>query len=233
MEEKRPSTSGSESSVNFELSDVEYEATVVRFSSASSNGSPLSDTSPDQFTDLHLDEEMLRDSIEDPCDIEEPVFNCSSPNITIPITEASPTSFCEGLLLQTPPSSQSTSSSSWMIPIPHPPNSVRSEPVQFFIGFHRETITEAHYFRYYDFHKLCTRTLLAMAEQSDALRHAVVAFSALIYSMKIDRTTREQAFLYYAMSIQQLRVLLSEVTLDGEASHIAIATALQLSSFDV
>ena len=113
------------------------------------------------------------------------------------------------------------------------PKSVRSDSVQFFLAFHRETITEAHYFRYYDFHKLCTRTLLVMAERSDALRHAVVAFSALIYSMRIDRTAREQAFLYYAMSIQQLRLLLSEATLDEEATHMTIATALQLSSFDV
>ena len=120
-----------------------------------------------------------------------------------------------------------------MIYIPHAPKSVRSHSVQFFLAFHRETITEAHYFRYYDFHKLCTRILLVMAERSDALRHAVVAFSALIYSMRIDRTAREQAFLYYAMSIQQLRLLLSETALDGEASHIAVATALQLSSFDV
>ena len=232
VEEKRPSTSGSESSVNFDLSDVEYDATTIRFSSTSSNGSPTSDTSPDQFTDLQFDEDMLLDSLEDPCDMEKPLFNSFSPNLTFP-TEVSPTSFCEGLPLQTPTSSQSTTSSSGMIHIPHALNSVRSHPVQFFLAFHRETITEAHYFRYYDFNKLCTRTLLVMAERSDALRHAVVAFSALIYSMRIDRTAREQAFLYYAMSIQQLRLLLSEAALDGEASHIAVATALQLSSFDV
>ena len=233
MEEKPPSTSGSESSVNFDLSDVEYEATIVRFSSTSSNGSPTSDTSPDQFTNLHFDEEMLLDSLEDPCDVEEPLFNPSGPNLTFLTPEVSPTSFCEGVLLQTPTSSQSATSSGGMIHIPHPLKSVRSHPVQFFLAFHRETITEAHYFRYYDFHKLCTRTLLVMAERSDALLHAVIAFSALIYSTRVDRTAREQAFLYYAMSLQQLRLLLSEAALDGEASQIALATALQLSAFDV
>jgi hypothetical protein len=72
-----------------------------------------------------------------------------------------------------------------------------------------------------------------MAEESDALRHAIVAFSALIYSMKVDRSAREQAFLYYSMSLQQFRVHLDDYPMTAAENHIAIAIALQLSSFDV
>lgn len=86
---------------------------------------------------------------------------------------------------------------------------------------------------YFDYRKLCTMTLLAMAEVSDTLRHAVVAFSALIYSMKVDRAAREQAFLYYAIALKQLRSLLDKSPMTVEERHIAIATALQLSAFDV
>ena len=74
---------------------------------------------------------------------------------------------------------------------------------------------------------------MVMIEQSNALRDAVVAFSALIYSMKIDRSTRVLAFWCYTSAIQQLRVLLNRVTLSVDECHMALATALQLASFDV
>ena len=74
---------------------------------------------------------------------------------------------------------------------------------------------------------------MAMIQQPSALRDAVVAFSALIYSMKIDRSARVLAFLYYTSALQQLRVLLDQVTLSVDECHMAIATALQLASFDV
>lgn len=230
---KRPSTSDTESSVNFDLSDVEYETTVVRFSSASSSSSPTSDTSPDQLNNLHFDQEMLiDDALEDPCDIGEPLFNPSNRKPTYSITQVSPIGLCTGLPLQNTTSSQSTSSSE-IVNIPRAPNSIRCPSVQFFLAFHRETITESYYFRYYDYPKFCTSTLLVMAENSDALQHALVAFSALVYSTKMDRTPREQAFLYYSMALRQLRALLDEHTMNEETCHIAIATALQLSSFDV
>ena len=72
-----------------------------------------------------------------------------------------------------------------------------------------------------------------MVEQSNALCDAVVAFSALVYSMKIDHSARVQAFLYYTSALQQLRVLLDQTIMNVDEYHIAIATALQLASFDV
>ena len=110
---------------------------------------------------------------------------------------------------------------------------LQSYSVQFFLAFHRETVTEAHYFRWYDYPKLCTKTMLAMAKQSDALRHSIVAFSALIYSCKIRQSAREVAFLYYTMALQELRLLLNKSPMDMEECLTAVATALQLASFDV
>jgi len=92
---------------------------------------------------------------------------------------------------------------------------------------------ESHYCLYYDYNKFITTTLLAMAEGSIALRHAVVAFSALIYSIKADRIAREQAFEHYELSIQQLRVLLDKAPMTAEERQAATATALELASFDV
>ena len=72
-----------------------------------------------------------------------------------------------------------------------------------------------------------------MIEHSDALRNAVVAFSALIYSVKIDRSTRVLAFSYYALALQQLRILLDQITMNVDECHMSMATALQLACFDV
>lgn len=184
---------------------------------------------PDHFNSLDFDQQIHIDPLDSPPELDEPLFSTTNPFLSF---GASPPSFCESLLLQTSSSSQSTSSNEPK-QIARPPRSTRNQNVQFFLNFHRESVTEFHYFRYYDYHKLCTKTLLAMAEKSDALRHAVVAFSALIYSMRMDRAAREQAFLYYSKSIQQLRVLLDDYPMTTEENYIAVATALQLSSFDV
>ena len=89
-----------------------------------------------------------------------------------------------------------------------------------------------HYLCYYDYTKLYTKTLFAIAEQCDALRHGMVAFSALIYSVKVDSSAREQAFLYYGVSLQQFRLLLDKFLTEAEY-QAAVATALQLATFDV
>lgn len=74
---------------------------------------------------------------------------------------------------------------------------------------------------------------MAMAEHSGALRDAMVAFSALVYSMKIDRSVRVQAFVYYTSALRQLRVILDQESMDIKECHMAVATALLLASFDV
>ena len=119
------------------------------------------------------------------------------------------------------------------IQIPTVLRSTRDYPVQFFLSFHQENINEFHYFCYHDYRKFCTTTLMTMVQQSDALLNAVVAFSALIYSIKIDRSARVQAFSYYALALQQLRILLDQITMNVDEYHMTIATALQLACFDV
>jgi hypothetical protein len=113
------------------------------------------------------------------------------------------------------------------------PKSIRHIIIQFFITFHQGNVNEFHYFCYHDYHKFCTTTLMVMIERADVLRDAVVAFSALVYSMKVDKSARVLAFMYYTSAVQQLRVLLDQITLNVDECHMAIATALQLASFDV
>jgi hypothetical protein len=79
--------------------------------------------------------------------------------------------------------------------IPRPPTSNRRRLVQVFLEFHRETVTYAHYFLFYDYPQLCQKLLFSMSDRFDSLRYAIAAFSALIYSVKIDLTAREKAFL--------------------------------------
>jgi hypothetical protein len=107
-------------------------------------------------------------------------------------------------------------------------------PVEtYFLQYHRETITACHYFCYYDYKQRFSNMLFSMAEQSDALRYAMIAFSAVIYSIvNVDLSARERAFVYYAQSLQRLRLLLEEGP-TGHEHQSAIATVLQLGTFDV
>src|SRR5204863_6788008 len=105
--------------------------------------------------------------------------------------------------------------------------------IQFFLRFHRERITEAHYFRWYDYPKLCTELVFLLAEHSDALRHAMIAFSALIYSFKLNHDARPVACWYYERAVHDLRVSLNISPMSMTECLTAVSTALQLSSFEV
>lgn len=118
------------------------------------------------------------------------------------------------------------------ISIPRPPKSSRHTSDQYFMKFHQDTITPAHYFAWHDQHQLYKAAIPAMAEQSTALRYAVLAFSTLIYSMKMDPTLKELAYFYYALTLRELQFILDS-PLELKETHAAVATALQLSSFDV
>lgn len=113
---------------------------------------------------------------------------------------------------------------------PSPLNSQLDE-IRFFLNYYRENITEYHYFFYHDYRKFFKVELLVMAKQSRVLYLALAAFSAMIYSIK-HPNARKQAFWYYALALTQLRDLLNAVTNLNEY-HLAIATALQLATFDV
>jgi len=151
-----------------------------------------------------------------------------SPYILSPISQSSPnaTSLYSSILLSPELLSIPKSLSPQL-------QSARSHPVQFFLQFHRERITEAHYFRWYDYPKLCTKILFSMAERSESLRHAMVGFSALVYSYKFHHGAREVGFYYYEKALQQLRLFLNTSPMELEECLTAVATALQLSTFDV
>ena len=104
-----------------------------------------------------------------------------------------------------------------------------------YLQFHRERIIAAHYFWHYDYHEFCTKTILKLAENSVTLHHAVVAFSALIYSVKFYYPpARDYALAYYHWALKSFQILLPEIAMGGQEQYTtALATALQLASFDV
>lgn len=176
---------------------------------------------------------MLIDSLTPPMFVTEPLDFTPPPLAFSSISGLSPASFSQGL--QSRASSTALSPRAISVPRTLSPPADHTQPIRFFLNFHRETITEAHYFRYYDYNKLHTKVLFAMAEELDAMRHALVAFSALIYSIKIHSDARVISFIYYAMALQELHALLNKPLMDMAMWEWqgAIATALQLATFDV
>lgn len=104
---------------------------------------------------------------------------------------------------------------------------------QFFLKYHQTTICSSHYFQFFDYHELYTVWLPSMAQECLALRHALVAFSALIYSLKVNPLLRPYAFIYYSSALRELHSLVERTTLKGEDYLFAVATALQLFCLDV
>ena len=205
---------------------------IVRFGSSSSTDSPENDPT-DQFSTLHMDTQMLIDSLTPPTFVTEPLNFTPHPLAFTSITGLNPASFSQGL--QSRASSTALSPPVLSIPRALSPPADHTQQIRFFLNFHRETITEAHYFRYYDYNKLHTKVLFAMAEELDSMRHSLVAFSALIYSIKIHSDARVTAFIYYAMALQGLHALLNKTPMEMATWEWqgAVATALQLSAFDV
>lgn len=110
--------------------------------------------------------------------------------------------------------------------VPRPVSPHQCKAVRFFLNFHRETITSAHDFRWYDYPRLHTELIFAMGEESDALQYAICAFSALVYSVRVQQPIKELAFAFYAKALQQLRRSI-------DSSLVAVATSLELCAFEV
>jgi hypothetical protein len=116
--------------------------------------------------------------------------------------------------------------------IPRSPSSTRHPTTEFYLAYHRQCINGYYYYSYYDYGQLFTKGLLAMAEQSNALYFGLIAFSALIYALRIDPTARHAAYGFYTLTVQELRLLLDQ-PMDRVECQIATVCAMQLSSFDV
>ena len=203
---------------------------MVRFTSALTSELSSSDTQ-DQFSMLQLDQQMVIDSLTPPSCPVEPFFTPPVTYVFSTISGLSPTRYSQSLQIGSP--SQPVFTSVPCFARMNSPQSSRPQAVQFFLNYHHHTITEAHYFRWHDLPKFFTRLIFSLAEESSALRHSLVAFSALIYSIKVHQGVRVLAFMYYAKALQELRLLLNETSMTLTECYVAVATALQLSSFDV
>ena len=117
--------------------------------------------------------------------------------------------------------------------VPRSPKSARHYTLEYYLNYHREAINEYHYYSYYDYRRLFTKGLFAMAEQSDVLQFGMAAMSALIYSRRLDSQVKPVAFGLYSLALRELQGLLDRNSLDMAESQIAMASAMQLSSFDV
>lgn len=74
-----------------------------------------------------------------------------------------------------------------------------------------------------------------MADKSTALRHAMVSFSTLIYSIKEDPSSLHYTFVHYEKAVQELRSFLVKdpKEMDRVESETAVATALLLTTWEV
>jgi hypothetical protein len=126
-------------------------------------------------------------------------------------------------------------------PIPRPPDPNQPPAVRFFLKYHQDEVVAGHYFFAYDQEQLCRNEneglckvwLPRMAQNSVSLRDSLVAFSALIYSLKVDSKALQFAFLYYSMALDKLRHFLTYIPYDSSEVAAAIATSLQMAALDV
>jgi len=111
--------------------------------------------------------------------------------------------------------------------LPRSPNSTRHYLVQYYLTYHREAINEYQYYSYYDYGRLFTKGLSAMAESSDALLFAQAAFAALLFSQRLNPQIKPVSFALYSLA------LLNRPSLSDSEGQIAMAAAMQLSTYDV
>ena len=227
LEDNRSTSKSSESIPDFHLDagieGISNQRTIVQFPSSMGRDSP--NIGSYAFGSIELNHQRLIGSFT-PTDMPE-LFSYSS-NVGFSISESGLSLFRVGQGSSTETPSQPTFECP-VIGIPRPPKSGRSQLLQFFLSFHREVVTYAHYFLFYDY----LRPIFLLCDLFDPLLYSMAAFSALIYSMKFDIAAREQALLYYTMALQELRKVLDRFPNDLQEYYGIVATVLQLATFDV
>ena len=114
---------------------------------------------------------------------------------------------------------------------PHP---VHEDVIPFFLSYHQENIDYGWYFWPSDYHGFIKERLLELAKQSDALKYAVAAFSALVYSIQVNHHVKQYVFHFYAKTIQQLQQVINTDSVGSEVSlYTTVATILELASIEV
>jgi hypothetical protein len=210
-----------------EIDGESGQKTIVKFSSSSSQDSPECDTYKDQFTRMMSEEQPEQQRNEfntysTSAIALEPLFSLPLISVDSPL-HLDDSQFLESSAFRPPE----------LMSIPRSPNSSRGQADLFFFKYHQDYVLPGHYFRMYEYQPLVKKFLPLMTEQSETLRYAFIAFSALIYSLKEDWQFRPIAFIYYAKAIQGLRLSLDKDPMTDTECQVAVATALQLFSFDV
>ena len=223
--ERRRSTSsgssqGQQNGSDEESQDSPDKQMIVR---GSSSGSPETDPA-ERFANLDYDEQMVVECLAPAPPPPDSTFSTGQ----FPIVGLEHRNYSRQLHKQHPTDALSSKRVRELSPV-----SSRVQSTLFFLNFYRQVVREYHYFLYNDHQKLSTEVLLAMAEQSSALKNSMVAFAALLYSMKEPGAARHIAFVYYAIALKDLCAQLSQFPMSIEECQIAVATALQLASIDV
>jgi len=117
--------------------------------------------------------------------------------------------------------------------LPRSPKSTHHYLVQYYLTYHRGSTNEYQYYSYYDYAGLFTKGLFAMAENSDALLFAQAAFGALLFSQKLNPQIKPVSFALYSLALNELQLVLNRPSLSESEGQIAMAAAMQLSTYDV
>lgn len=113
------------------------------------------------------------------------------------------------------------------------PRPAHDDLIPFFLSYHQRCINYGSYFWYYDHHRFIEKGLFDLAKQSDSLRYAVAAFSALIYSIQVDHHMKKFTFIFYAKAIQELQQAINNDSMDSDDSvYTIVATILELASVE-
>lgn len=114
------------------------------------------------------------------------------------------------------------------------PRTIHDDMIPFLLSYHRRNITYGRYFWYGDHHRFIKKGLFDLAKQSDSLRYAIAAFSALIYSIQVDNQMKKLTFHFYAKAIQVLQQVINTNSVDSQDSvYTTVATILELASVEV
>lgn len=102
--------------------------------------------------------------------------------------------------------------------------------LRYFLGYHLTEISHRHYFLMGNGRdRFVHHDLIVRAFQFEPLLHAIVAFSAYLWSVKQPRGNLYTIFQSYQNSVSTLRAAISR----GEMHEALLLTSLQLCTFEV
>jgi len=113
------------------------------------------------------------------------------------------------------------------------PQPLNDDLMPFFLLYHQQNINYGRYFWNWDHNRFIKEGLFDLARQSVSLQYAIVAFSALIYSIQCEPRMKRFTFLFYAKALQELQKAIGDDSIGSEVSvHTSVATILELASIE-